>query len=601
MVRNRIASEVAPSGWRGLRYRADLRGALVAALVAFGTVPVVDAGAASPPAVSPGAAAFAEARLAIESYNAKDWEGAVRHYEKAVSVNRSRGSHLDLYAYSLHHVGRDEEAIEIWMECARLGHRRADCYFNCACADAALGRVDRAFDHLRTAIEHGYWDETAFAEDADLAPLRADARFAEITGVGLAPVGSRSERWRRDILFLRDRIVATHWSPFAIVDRAQYLDSFNTLAASAESLSDDAILVELRRLLAELGAGHTLLGVDAGAVLEDPLTGLSAAGHAGASSPRLPIAIAVAEGGYYVVRASSASADILGARLTRVGGIPIDDAVARLAPFRSVDNAMGELLWNAWLLGCPEVLRVTGLADSAGVVEFAGDRDGRPVHARISALATEGHASEWVSVEPQRDALAPTLRDRNRPYWFATLDEPPLVYLQFNQTRDDPAEPFADFCARVLAAASSDASEGLIIDLRNNPGGNKALFGALVDGIARSERLNRRDHLFVLIGRRTFSAAMCGAAELEARTNALFVGEPTGSRPNFVGESSPVTLPYSRVRVSISSRYHQNTESTDTRTWIGPHIAAPPTMEAWESGTDPAIDAIRAHVAASRR
>ena len=45
-------------------------------------------------------------------------------------------------------------------------------------------------------------------------------------------------------------------------------------------------------------------------------------------------------------------------------------------------------------------------------------------------------------------------------------------------------------------------------------------------------------HLFVIIGRRTFSAAQNTVNMIEKNTNATFVGEPTGSRPNFVGEST---------------------------------------------------------------
>ena len=58
--------------------------------------------------------------------------------------------------------------------------------------------------------------------------------------------------------------------------------------------------------------------------------------------------------------------------------------------------------------------------------------------------------------------------------------------------------------------------------------------------------------LFVIVGRTTFSAAMCGATQIERYTKAIMVGEPTGSSPNFIGETVMVRLPYSRWSASIS-------------------------------------------------
>jgi hypothetical protein len=271
-----------------------------------------------------------------------------------------------------------------------------------------------------------------------------------------------------------------------------------------------------------------------------------------------------------------------------------------MTPYCSVDNEMGLTLWRPFLLASPDVAAAAGLADPSGAMEIeARCADGTVRRFTFNPKSETDDGSQWASMSPAEEALPPTLRDRDRPYWFAPLDGTRFTYLQFNQTADDPANPLAAFWPRLFAAMDSTGAEGLVIDLRNNFGGNKALFEPLVDGIRRMDGINQRDHLFVIVGRRTFSAAMCGAASLERSTRGLFVGEPTGSSPNFVGEIAPVTLPYSRLSLSISNRYHQNAESTDHRTWIGPHIAAPPSSSDWIAGRDAAIEAIRAHLAAA--
>ncbi|MFB3084243.1 MAG: hypothetical protein ACE1Z4_12465, partial [Gammaproteobacteria bacterium] len=60
----------------------------------------------------------------------------------------------------------------------------------------------------------------------------------------------------------------------------------------------------------------------------------------------------------------------------------------------------------------------------------------------------------------------------------------------------------------------------------------------VIDGAVRSEKINEYGKLFVIIGRETFSACQNFVNRMERETNVLFVGEPTGSRPNFVGEDT---------------------------------------------------------------
>jgi hypothetical protein len=67
---------------------------------------------------------------------------------------------------------------------------------------------------------------------------------------------------------------------------------------------------------------------------------------------------------------------------------------------------------------------------------------------------------------------------------------------------------------------------------------------------------------------------------------------PTGSRPNFIGETIYFELPYSKVRANAADLFWQTSWLTDYRTWIGPDIYAPPTFAAFSRNEDPALEAI---------
>jgi hypothetical protein len=96
----------------------------------------------------------------------------------------------------------------------------------------------------------------------------------------------------------------------------------------------------------------------------------------------------------------------------------------------------------------------------------------------------------------------------------------------------------------------------------------------------------------VIVGRRTFSAAHYTCSAIEANTHALFVGEPTGSRPNFIGETTPFRLPCSGLQVNVSDIFWQNAWPHDRRTHIAPDLYVPPTFAAYRANRDLAMEAI---------
>ena len=103
--------------------------------------------------------------------------------------------------------------------------------------------------------------------------------------------------------------------------------------------------------------------------------------------------------------------------------------------------------------------------------------------------------------------------------------------------------------------------------MRYNGGGDTFVNRPLIEGIIRSDKLQQPGKLFVIIGRGTFSAAQNTTSELERRTKAILVGEPTGSNPNFIGESIAIPLPYSGWVISLSDLWWQHSMAMDYRVW----------------------------------
>jgi tetratricopeptide (TPR) repeat protein len=133
-----------------------------------------------------------------------------------------------------------------------------------------------------------------------------------------------------------------------------------------------------------------------------------------------------------------------------------------------------------------------------------------------------------------------------------------------------------------------------VIDVRENTGGNGALNRYPVQQILRRPALDRPDRLFVIIGRRTFSAGQQFTNLLEAWTQATLVGEPTGQRPSQYGDHRPLPLPGVGLTVQISSIYHQAPNEFDQRSFVPPRIYTPLDSRSYRNGSDPAMAAVLA-------
>jgi C-terminal processing protease CtpA/Prc len=99
-------------------------------------------------------------------------------------------------------------------------------------------------------------------------------------------------------------------------------------------------------------------------------------------------------------------------------------------------------------------------------------------------------------------------------------------------------------------------------------------------------------NFYVIIGRGTFSAAQTLVTHMEATTDVILVGEPTGGSPNHYGDPIKLRLPHSDLTLAVSSLYH-NDAPGDNRTTIEPHLLAPLSSKDYFSGRDPALEAIR--------
>jgi hypothetical protein len=457
--------------------------------------------------------------------------------------------------------------------------------YRIACCEAAAGDGEAAVAALRVAFDRGMRDLARVRTDEHWQELRADQRIRDMVGIIDPGSMSRNGGWRYDLAFLVREIKRLAYAPFAVQPEAEFDRAAADLDAAIPGLTDTQILVAMMKLVRHLDDGHARITWP-----EDDKE----------LSRMLPVDMFMFTEGLYVIGAAPDCEHLLGARVEKIGGLTIDEAMAALDPVMTRDNDHWLTLTFPVLVRYPAILEGLGI-DRALTVRLA---DGTLDEVRLDALPIDFHwdryPAGWVALAEGVNVPVPLhLRHRELPFWFEYRPADDLVYFQFNAVRDHPAETFAAFCDRLFGFVEDRNAGRLVIDMRWNGGGNTLLSQHLLHHLIASKRLSRRGALFVIIGRLTFSAAQNTVTAIERETKAIFVGEPTGSRPNFIGERIDFELPYSKVRANAADLFWQTSWPTDYRTWTAPDIYAPPTFEAYRRSQDPALDAIvaiREHV-----
>ena len=353
-------------------------------------------------------------------------------------------------------------------------------------------------------------------------------------------------QWLDDLDRLIDILEREHAAPFHRVSAERFEHEAGQVRAAIPALDAVSIALEFRRLGALIGDAHTSVDLP----------------HA---RPRLPIDLYWFEDGLRVVGLPAQHRDLLGARLIAVDEVPAAAIEQRLRAY----IAQGETEWHYRarmpdLAKDPDVLRAIGLG-AAPSFSFTLETGGRQAHVVLSA----GEADE----PPAQANLNPFWeRNPGQGFWHELLADG-SVYVNW-RSYDGLAEQSADLMRRL----DTKHPRRLIVDLRDNDGGDYNVGRAFVESIRSRPWLNRSGVLYVLIGRKTFSAAMTNAIDFRQKTEAVLVGEPAGAAPNNWQEVRHFHLPNSGLRVGVSTRYYAFLPGSPE---VRPDHLVPPAPDDW--------------------
>lgn len=432
----------------------------------------------------------------------------------------------------------------------------------------------KALAWLRRANTDSFEHRSGILSDPAFSLWKNDPEFVALSGQTKPPNLNRDQQWQFDLDFLLAEIKRLHYRYRWDSLPATFTTLFNALQAEVPSLTDDQIVVRIQRILAQLGDGPSLVyffGGDHGL-------------------KRLPVNLYFFSDGLYIMHAPAEYRDLVGSRVLKIGDLDPETIVQRLTPYITRDNENQSRAMGVYFMTTPAFLREIGAVNDTDHVGLTlQSPDGK---AKTITLSPQAGGDLIRSLLPPESSIPPPLylTRLDEAYWFVELPEASAVYVQFHHVMDAPDENLEAFSARLKRFLDEERPDNLIIDVRHNNGGNAQLLPPLLRTLIQFEG-KANSHIYVISGRTTYSACQIFIAQVEMLTQATFVGEPSASSPNFIGEDVPVTLPFSQLMLSISTRYHEGNAS-DPWIWIPPTIPVSLSSQDYFDNRDPALHAI---------
>lgn len=373
------------------------------------------------------------------------------------------------------------------------------------------------------------------------------------------------QQWREDVHLLARELPARHANAFHHTPQTEFERQVRELEGELPRLSDAEVRMRLARLVASVGDAHTGLA------------------HWTQGMRRLPVSLRWFRDGWYVVATDPPHAGLLGAKLLRVGGVPAADIEARLRRLVSFEN-------DAWAR--VQVEGLWSLVDVLHGVAVLPQADG----GRFSFQTVQGEVRE-LPLSPLRydsplfvrAGAVPLYQERQgEAFWTKSLQEGRVAYFKYNDCDRSQRQAFAAAASNLLKTLDAGKVQKVVVDLRDNGGGDSSVIAPLLDGLAERAVGQEPGRLFVLTNRVTFSSAMLNALQFRQRTAATLVGEPTGGKPNSYGEVREFKLPNSGLVVAYSTKFFGMLPGDPVS--VEPDVRIEPSVQDFLTGRDPVLD-----------
>jgi hypothetical protein len=534
---------------------------------------------------------YANRVSALKLVRQKNWRAARPIIESLTLQYSDDGDTWYILGLTYFQLGQWEKAIDAFKKTLALGTILSniptgsapsnDIMINIAEAYSELGQASNAMTWINKSLQARHDGRKNLIGNAHFKKMADSEAFQKVSGSFLPKGLSRVESWQFDLNFLVTEIKRLHVNIYHSVTKETFEQMVASISHKIPTLSDREIVFEFMKLVAAMGNGHNFI-----------VPAYSKKG----SFNQLPLQLYQFSDGLFIVGADQLYQPLIGSKVVAIGNTEVDEAFSKTHMINARDNEMQQLWLGPHYLSLPSVLKGLNIVSDAENISLTikdstinntmGEQ--RVIKPKLKAMEFNGF--------PKLPALANSVAIQNLrikdQYWYQHIPKKNALYIQYNFVHNKPSQSFENFNNELREKISQLNAENIILDIRHNAGGDGSTYPPILKTLIQFETLKPNGKIFVIIGRNTFSAAHNLLLDINRLTNAILVGEPSGSRPNALSEAGWFKLPYSGTWGIISSQFHQASKAEDHRIWVSPHVPVSLSSKQYFSGEDPAMNAI---------
>jgi uncharacterized protein (TIGR03437 family) len=336
-------------------------------------------------------------------------------------------------------------------------------------------------------------------------------------------------QWQADLQSLVTQLESTHPDLFFHISEQDFDAAVSNLNQNIPQLSDDQITVAMMQLVTMIGDAHT--------ALYSPFT-------------PLPIRVRWLSDGLYVNAAAPQYSQALGAQVIAIGNMSANQAYGAVSTVISHENDNWAREMSETYLSTAEILASLGVTSAPGPVTYTfQDLTGAQFQLQVAPSS-----ADLLWPPDSTNGQVPLWRQNySLNYWYQYLPTTQTIYLAYNRCEEMADPSFTDFVNQVLAFMQQQPVSHVVVDLRNNTGGDSSVFQPLLDALAANPAL--RQKVTAITGQATFSSGVMNAAALAGLFALPLIGQASGGAVTSYGNIVELTLPNSGLVVSCSTEY----------------------------------------------
>jgi hypothetical protein len=341
--------------------------------------------------------------------------------------------------------------------------------------------------------------------------------FTEVKSQNLTP-----PQFVEDLEFLKSELPKNHKNLFAKISETKFNSRITEIEQKSKSLNNESFEIELYKLIKEIDDEHTRI---------EPIY-----------KTVYPLNFDFFEEGLFVTNTDIINSNLLYKRLNGIENSTLKELTENFKKIIKTDNQSYFDVYFQHFVNNPRILKGLYITQSDSIANFVLDNK----KYELSSVKKENLSSKPVS------NLLRFISNDN--YWYKLIGNDKILYFNYQNCSEQEDKPFELFNNELFNLIEAKKPQKIIIDLRNNSGGNSAILNPFLEKLKKNY-LNKKGSLYVLIGKNTFSSALMNAVDLKRNYKSILVGQTTSGNVNHYGETRGFRLPNSKIIVGYSTKY----------------------------------------------